>query len=304
MTKVYVVIVTYNGMAWIAKCLSNLDMSDVPYEAIIIDNNSNDGTYEFIEKNYNHTLIQSGENLGFAKANNIGIKLALQKNAELVFLLNQDCYLYPSSLRVLMEVSNKNKEYGILSPVHLNGVGSQLDFNFRDYMLRSKTLIDDYVLGRLSLIYPTQFVNAAAWMITGDCLRRVGGFDTMVFFHYGEDNNYCQRVLFHNFKIGIVPGAFAEHDRHLVVKPFNYKRELTRSKIPVFNINLSKSGAFRALLREEARLIRKMFRRLSKLELRLAVLNLRLMFELIIVFFGKISKDRYTNRNVPLAWLE
>src|SRR4051812_25110961 len=104
MVRIYVIIVTYNGMAWIEKCLIDLAKSDVDHEVIIIDNNSDDGTYEFIEQNFNHTLIKSEQNLGFAKANNIGIKIALEKNAEFVFLLNQDCYMHPSSLRELMEV--------------------------------------------------------------------------------------------------------------------------------------------------------------------------------------------------------
>ncbi|WP_051664116.1 glycosyltransferase family 2 protein [Dyadobacter crusticola] len=307
MGKVYVVIVTYNGMAWIDKCLKYLALNDVDHHAIIIDNNSSDGTYEYLKQNFDrsgYTLIKSDVNLWFAKANNIGIKLALRQNADFVFLLNQDCYLHASSLRELVNASIDNKEYGILSPVHLNGGGTQLDFNFRTYMRRTEGILDDYVLGRLNQVYETKFVNAAAWLITSECLRRVGGFDTMVFFHYGEDNNYCQRVLFHKYKIGIVPKARVEHDRHLTIKPFNYKRELTRSKIPIFNINLSESAAFKALLQEQLRLLGKASRKLATLEFRLFLLNLKLVAEIGVTFFRKVSKNRKINKQGNLAWLE
>ena len=53
---------------------------------------------------------------------------------------------------------------------------------------------------------------AAHWLISRDCLLKVGGFSP-IFPHYGEDNNYAERTIFHGFKIGIVPGAIAIHDR-------------------------------------------------------------------------------------------
>ena len=56
------------------------------------------------------------------------------------------------------------------------------------------------------------FVNAAAWLISKDCLSVIGGFDPL-FFHYGEDENYCQRARFHNIKIGIANFALIKHDR-------------------------------------------------------------------------------------------
>src|SRR5690606_5865627 len=56
------------------------------------------------------------------------------------------------------------------------------------------------------------FVCAAAWLIPRNTLKVVGGFSP-TFFHYGEDDNYCQRVLYFNLKIGICPDARIFHDR-------------------------------------------------------------------------------------------
>jgi len=56
------------------------------------------------------------------------------------------------------------------------------------------------------------FVNAVAWLISRECLETIGGFDPL-FFHYGEDDNYSQRVIYHGFKIGVLLKVFVIHDR-------------------------------------------------------------------------------------------
>ena len=61
-------------------------------------------------------------------------------------------------------------------------------------------------------IYNAEFVNAAAWLISKKCIDTVGGFNPS-FFHYAEDNNYIQRLKFHNINVGVVPNAIVFHDR-------------------------------------------------------------------------------------------
>jgi len=61
-------------------------------------------------------------------------------------------------------------------------------------------------------VYDVGFVNAAAWSMTRECLERVGGFSPS-FFHYGEDDNYTQRLQFHKLKLGVLPTSRIYHDR-------------------------------------------------------------------------------------------
>src|SRR3569623_1941984 len=97
MTKtplIYVVIVTYNGMKWVDKCLHDVLQSDTNIKVVVIDNRSTDETVNFIKTNYPEIdLTETNENLGFGRANNIGIKQAVKANADYVFLLNQDGYV-------------------------------------------------------------------------------------------------------------------------------------------------------------------------------------------------------------------
>lgn len=212
MKNVWVIIVTYQGMEFLPKCLENLKNHPV----IIIDNNSTDGTIEFITTNYpDISLFKNKENLGFGKANNVGLKYALERNADYVFLLNQDAYLDSKVIAELINFHQKNKKFGVLSPVHLNGKGDRLDANFSRFMGYdgNKDFYSDFVLNKdKKEVYEVPFVNAAGWLVSRECLEKVGGFDPM-FYHYGEDENYCQRVRFHGFKIGVMPGYFLRHDR-------------------------------------------------------------------------------------------
>ncbi len=205
-------------MQWIEKCLNSLLGSSYPVHVVVIDNGSKDETLPFIGHHFPQVqLIETGKNLGFGQANNIGLALAIKNNADHVFLLNQDAYVEPDTISSLIRVQNENPGFGILSPLHFNGQGSALDAYFLNYLIES----DKHALEQIkdhSLI-STRFVNAAAWLMTTACIRQTGGFDP-IFFHYGEDQNYARRALFHGFKIGIYTGARIYHDREQrIAKP-------------------------------------------------------------------------------------
>jgi GT2 family glycosyltransferase len=214
---VFSIIVTYNGMQWIDKCIQSLLEGSYKSQIIVIDNGSKDQTFSHIKKNYPSVkLISAGENLGFGQGNNVGLKMAIQDNADYVFLLNQDACIEKDCIIKLVNAQRENPEYGILSPVHLNGAGNDLDDHFLFYLHRSgikelQQIRMEELLQQNNLI-DIPFVNAAAWLISSSCLKKTGGFDP-IFFHYGEDDNYGQRVLYNGFKIGILPTAKICHDK-------------------------------------------------------------------------------------------
>jgi GT2 family glycosyltransferase len=217
--KIFSIIVTYNGMRrnWIQKCLDSLLVSLVKTEIIVIDNASADETVNFIQKNYSQIdLIVANENLGFAKANNIGIKKAYEQGADYVFLLNQDAWVEKNTIEKLTEAFEQLPEAGIVSPVHLNGDKTNLDISFIEYIAHqgnTPDYIPDLYFNRQKAYYKTRMINAAAWLISRKCIESVGGFDTLMFYHYGEDDNYCQRVIYHKFNIYIATTATICHDR-------------------------------------------------------------------------------------------
>jgi GT2 family glycosyltransferase len=64
----------------------------------------------------------------------------------------------------------------------------------------------------LNSIRIVPFVNAATWLVSKECFQKTGYFEP-IFNHYGEDRNFCDRVHYHKFKIGIVKNASICHDR-------------------------------------------------------------------------------------------
>ena len=218
MENIFAIIVTWNGMKfnWIKQCLDSLRNSDQPVGIIVIDNASSDETGDFIRQNYSEVILIASEvNLGFGAANNLGLRKGLELSGEYFFLLNQDAWVDADCIGKLVEHSRKQPRYGIISPIHLTSKGDTLDPFFSTTITPEKCpgLYSDFVLEQVQdRIYQSQFVNAAAWLITRECLRIVGGFSP-VFDHYAEDDNFVHRLLFKNLKIGVYPKTFIYHDK-------------------------------------------------------------------------------------------
>lgn len=210
-SQVYVIIVTYNGLQWVDACLGSLRRSTAPLHTVVVDNCSTDGTADAIAERFPEVhLIRSKENLRFGRGNNVGIRYAREHCADYYFLLNQDAWIYPDTIARLLAADDER--CGLLSPVHLNGTGEKMDFMFRRYLFKgnkasNKTLLEGFTAPR-----EVDFVNAAAWLLPRRTIECVGGFDPL-FSHYGEDNNYCHRILHHGLVIRVVPGARICHDR-------------------------------------------------------------------------------------------
>lgn len=224
--KVFVVIVTYNGAKWIDKNINSLHQSSYPVNIIAIDNNSTDNSVALLEKYPEVQLVKSHDNLGFGKANNIGMKMALEQGADYVFLLNQDAWVFEDTVSKLIDVMELgDKMCGITSPAHYMADEITLDANFKTYLHRS---LQNHMSENM---WFTTFVNAAAWMMSRRCIETVGYFEPL-YGHYGEDRNYCDRVRYHKFWIGIDYDSRIVHDR---VITRNFKKDIIQSEYKILS---------------------------------------------------------------------
>lgn len=224
--KILVIIVSYNFERWMDRCLGSLRQSEQQADVVVVDNASQDRTVQLIESRYPEVrLIKSRENLGFGRANNLGMAIALNEGHDAVFLLNQDAWIAPDTLGILSQLSRLHPEYGILSPTHLTGNGDKLEKGFAAYAGLQETelpmdtaLSEEGDLNKASLaskhpvLKPISFVNAAFWFIPTDILKRVGGFCPL-FYHYGEDVDYINRLHYHGYRVGYSPTVSGCHDR-------------------------------------------------------------------------------------------
>ena len=228
--RILVIVVTYNGMKWIDRCLGSVVGHLLPVDVLVVDNGSTDGTAGYIRENYPSVLLHStGENYGFGKANNIGFRYALDNDYEYVYLLNQDAWVFPETFPVLVEAMKSHPEYGVLSPIQMTASMNRPDPRFAVKCLSLP--LEEY---RPGVIVDVPFVMAAHWMISRRCLQAVGGFSP-AFKHYGEDDNWLQRAVYHGFKIGFLGGAYAVHDRELrpAVKAFRMRLKCVGSLVKI-----------------------------------------------------------------------
>ena len=291
---IYTIVVTYNGMKWIDLCLKSLQGQS---QIIVVDNNSNDSTVSFIKEKFKEViLLEQTDNFGFGKANNIGISYAIRQGAEFVFLLNQDAYVDKDCICNLLEVSKNKKELCVLSPIHLNGTGTAMD---RYFSFCANKNIHFNEESNKAALFKVPMVNAAAWFVPIRILETIGGFDPL-FYHYGEDHNFCQRLDYHNFKLYIASSIYIRHDRENRLKKeiaiftdayyLKYEKQL---KINNGDINVSQIEEVRSKQKEKyLKLIVK-----CVLGLKLKTVNGYLkQYKMIDPIFELILKSRETNK--------
>ena len=250
--KIYAIIVTYNAMrrGWIDRCLGSLAESTVPVTAIVVDNLSTDGTREHVPSRWPDAVwLPQERNLGFGQANNVGMRYALEHDADYVLLLNQDAAIAPDALAEMANAAKGQKV--LLSPMQLNGDGTSIDQMFRNVLhMADNGLLEDFIIRHeAKATYPTGIFAAACWLMPADMLREVGGFNPL-FFHYGEDDNYQSRTRYHGYCNIVVTKAMMYHDReeHGNVKVFNKNKMRRELLVTVCDINKSAAGTILSML--------------------------------------------------------
>lgn len=214
--RILTIIVSYNFMPWIDRCLGSLRRSETPVDVMVLDNDSKDETVEVIRRDYPEVMLrENGANLGFGRANNIGMRYALEQGYDAVLLLNQDAWVDADVVGKLASASEQYPQYGILSPIHLTGGGDAVEHGFAEYS--GVHYLADQPEGD---VVGVKFIDAAIWYIPTSVLRRVGLF-APIFYHYGEDTDLTNRMAYHGYRTGFLPHVYGYHARE--------HRKLTRA---------------------------------------------------------------------------
>lgn len=118
MTKIAIIILNWNKEQDTAECLNSLKQIDYPdHEIILVDNGSTDGSGDRLKQSFPFVhLIKNQENLGFAQGNNVGIRAAINQDAAMVLLLNNDTVVEPDFLSKLVNSVETDKKIGIAAP--------------------------------------------------------------------------------------------------------------------------------------------------------------------------------------------
>ena len=144
LNEVFVVAVCRNEEQYIENFILSIRHSTFPVKTVIVDNASNDKTVELAEKYLDEIiLLRQKNNAGFGIGNNIGIKYALEHNADYLFLLNVDMTISPDTIQKLLDTATKHPEFGIISPVCMNFSGKKFENMFYDSLVRKNNIYKD-----------------------------------------------------------------------------------------------------------------------------------------------------------------
>ena len=224
MPDVSVIIISWNTKQHLLNCISSLANQSGIKEVIVVDNGSTDGSPEAVEKQFPQVkLIRNKENLGFAKANNIGMRAS---TGRYLCLINSDVIVQDGCIEKLIEFMDKNSSVGLAGPRVLNPDGS-LQVSCRHFPSVRNNLCQALGLNYLfpksaffseplmkywahDAIRKVDVLSGCFWIVRRKALDIVGLLDED-FFIYGEDIDWCRR--FHNAGWGVVfyPGAEAIH---------------------------------------------------------------------------------------------
>ncbi len=189
-------------------------------EIIVIDNNSGDGSIDFVKSRYGNcvTFIENKENVGFARANNQGI---FRAKGEFTLILNPDTIIGSKTLKESIEWMRSHADCGGIGVRMLDGNGTFLPESKRSFttpwvsfckifglsaLFPSSPLFAKYHLRYLPENEPhcVEILAGAYMLIRTDVLKSVGGFDED-FFMYGEDIDLSYRIVEAGYKNYYLP---------------------------------------------------------------------------------------------------
>jgi N-acetylglucosaminyl-diphospho-decaprenol L-rhamnosyltransferase len=192
--KTTIIIVTFKSEKVIYQCLSSINNN---YPVIIIENSNNELFKNEVEKKFSNVkCILTGENLGFGKANNIGIGIA---KTQYVFSINPDTVLFEDTLEILESSANRIKNFALLAPTILNSHG--LNYGYFNKKIISTNNID---------AFEVDYIKGFAMFFNKIKFSKIGLFDENIFL-YLEEIDLCKRLNFINEKIYLISKAKIKH---------------------------------------------------------------------------------------------
>lgn len=221
MHDVSVIIVSWNAKKHLVDCLNSLGNGR---EIIVVDNGSSEGSPEVVEKEFPQVkLIRNAENLGFARANNIGIRAS---TGRYVCLINSDVVVLNDCIESLVKFMDSNSPVGMAGPRILNP-DRTLQVSCRHFPSIWNNLCQalglNYVFPKSAFfsepfmkywahdeIRKVDVLSGCFLMIRREAIDEVGLLDEN-FFIYGEDIDWCRRFHKSGWDVMLYPEAQAIH---------------------------------------------------------------------------------------------
>lgn len=244
-----IIILNYNTQDWLQNCLEKIDAfppQNIKGEVIVVDNASSDGSVEMVKNKFPAVrLIQSAENGGFSKGNNLGIRKALGRY---IMLLNSDTEFTPDThLEKIVWLMDQNPEIGVTTP-RLQLPDGSLDlashrgeptpwaaftyFSKLEKYFPNIPLFGQYhqTWKNFDEIHEIEACSGGAMIVRASALKKVGLLDE-TFFMYAEDLDWCRRFREAGYKIYYYPDSVVIHHKYKSGRGKNKRTDITHAPI-------------------------------------------------------------------------
>jgi GT2 family glycosyltransferase len=250
MRPVWIVVLNWNNWKVTNECLASLqDLKYDDFGVILVDNGSTDGSVACIRSRFQEVeVLELEQNFGFAKGNNAGIRAALKRGAEYVWLLNNDTTVDPNALRAMVEKAE--------SDPHIGAVGSAV------YYMSEPERLQAWGGGAVNLWLGTtrhflapvrdeliQFLTGASLLVRRSVLESIGFLDEG-YFLYWEDADFCFRIRRAGWRLAVAGNSRVWHkvggtsSKNTANVDMNFTRSAVRffrknTPLPLFSLAVS-----------------------------------------------------------------
>jgi GT2 family glycosyltransferase len=209
--QVSCILVNWNGWQDTVKCLDALKECDYPrLNIIVVDNGStNDSTAKIKAAHPSVTLLQNSRNLGFAGGSNVGIRHALARNDELLWLLNNDTIPATNALSTLVAKARTDDYIGAIASVCYYAdrpemvqawAGARVNLWIGRVRNSTEPHSDDWF----------DSLYGASMLVRSAAIREAGMLDEG-FFHYWEETEFCLRLRKKGWRLVAAPDSHVIH---------------------------------------------------------------------------------------------
>lgn len=255
---VCVVLVNYNGYQDTAECIRSLLKCRYKNIKIIVVDNASAKVPDKTDMEYilgNARFIRSGKNIGFAGANNLGVRHAKEYGPKYILILNNDTVVKKDFLNILIDTCEKEKQVGIATckicyydePDTLWFGGSYYDSKSCEMKIEG---IGEKDGPKYSVRKNLSFSTACLWLIPLETFEKIGEMNEDYFLYY-EDADYCERIINGGYRILYIPEAVIYHKESRSTKKgsFLYHYYNTRNYLYYLTRYRGRKKRYRAMFR-------------------------------------------------------
>jgi GT2 family glycosyltransferase len=227
MTDLSIILVNWNCLAFTEQCLASIreSVTGISYEVIVVDNDSSDAPCQSLVDNFSWAkLILSKENIGFGRANNLGVHHSFGKN---LLFLNPDTVVHGDALRRMVSELESIPVAGVIGCKLLNPDGSLQSTCVQPFpTILNQLLALDFLQrrwpdlrlwGRQALfskspdtVHEVDFVSGAAILVNRVVFEEVGGFNPE-YFMFAEEADLCWTIHRAGYKVLHTSNAVITH---------------------------------------------------------------------------------------------